>query len=139
MPDPDLDALDPRRRRLLFRATHRGTHENDLMIGGFVQAHLSQFSPGELDALEALLEQPETDLADWLTGRRPLPADSPPMLCRIRASVVAAAPSRSGPAPASAPDLPGADGVAMSRSSPATTPGHEGSRPGGDGRHEVSA
>ena len=30
-------ALDPdlRRRRLLFRATHRGTHELDLLIGGF--------------------------------------------------------------------------------------------------------
>ena len=106
MPDPDPDALDPRRRRLLFRATHRGTHENDLMIGGFVQAHLAEFSPGELDALETLLEQPETDLADWLTGRVTLPPDSPPMLRRIRASVLAAAPSRSDPAPASGPSLP---------------------------------
>ncbi len=25
-----------RRRRILFRATHRGTHENDILIGGFV-------------------------------------------------------------------------------------------------------
>ena len=38
MTDPESAALDNRRRRLLFRATHRGTYENDLMIGGFVRA-----------------------------------------------------------------------------------------------------
>lgn len=91
MPFSAPDALDARRRRLLFRATHRGTHENDLMIGGFVRAHLADFSTEELDALEALLQQPDTDLADWLTGRRPIPAAAAtPMLLRIREAVVAA-------------------------------------------------
>jgi len=87
MSDSVPDVLDPRRRRLLFRATHRGTHENDLMIGGFVRAHLATFSADELDALEALLELPDTALADWLTGRLPLPPDAPPMLRRMRQEV----------------------------------------------------
>lgn len=91
MPESPSDALATRRRRLLFRATHRGTHENDLMIGGFVRAHLATFSPDELNALENLLEWPETDLADWLTGRRPLPDDAPPMLQRMRAAVAGGA------------------------------------------------
>lgn len=89
MPDLDRDALDTRRRRLLFRATHRGTHENDLMIGGFVRAGLAGFSANDLDALEALLEYPETDLADWLTGRRSIPEEAmTPMLARMRQAVV---------------------------------------------------
>ncbi len=87
--------LDARRRRLLFRATHRGTHENDLMLGGFVRAHLAAFDAAELTALEALLDLPDPDLADWLTGRQPIPPepDMPlhphvwPMLHRIRAAV----------------------------------------------------
>ena len=87
MSDSVPDVLDPRRRRLLIRATHRGTHENDLMIGGFVRAHLATFSADELDALEALLELPDTALADWLTGRLPLPPDAPPMLRRMRQEV----------------------------------------------------
>ena len=87
MPDPESDALDYRRRRLLFRATHRGTHENDLMIGGYVRAHLASFGPEELQDLEDLLDFPETELADWLTGRRPLPPDATPMLRRMRESV----------------------------------------------------
>jgi antitoxin CptB len=71
----------------LFRATHRGTHENDLMIGGFVRAHLAAFTEAELTALEELMDWPDVDLADWLTGRRPIPDDAPPMLRRIRQSV----------------------------------------------------
>ena len=37
MTEPALTPLDIRRRRLLYRATHRGTYENDLLIGGYVQ------------------------------------------------------------------------------------------------------
>ena len=77
-----------RRRRLLFRATHRGTFENDLLLGGFVRAHLADFTEAEMDALEDLMERPDPDLADWLTGRRPIaPEDATPMLLRIRASL----------------------------------------------------
>ena len=70
---------DPRRRRILFRATHRGTYENDILIGGFVRARLASFTDAELDALEAVMDLPDAVLADWLTGRQPIPpeADSP--------------------------------------------------------------
>jgi antitoxin CptB len=78
-----------RRRRLLFRATHRGTYENDLMIGGFVRGHLETLTDADVEALEALMELPDVDLADWLTGRRPIPPeDATPMLLRIRASLL---------------------------------------------------
>jgi antitoxin CptB len=84
MTEPDHTA-DFRRRRLLFRATHRGTAENDLMIGGFVSAHLSSLTQADLDALETLMEIPDTVLADWLTGRVPVPPDQQTeMLRRMR-------------------------------------------------------
>lgn len=76
--------LDPRRRRLLFRAHHRGTKEADLMIGAFVERLVAGFSPAELDDLEATLEFPDVDLTDWLTGRRPVPEECrSPMLDRM--------------------------------------------------------
>jgi antitoxin CptB len=88
MTEPDSAVLDTRRRRLLYRATHRGTFENDLMFGGFVRSHLDAFDEAELDALEALLEIPDNDLADWLTGRRPIPPEAAtPMLLRIKDSL----------------------------------------------------
>ena len=88
MTEPEHVDYDARRRRLLFRATHRGTYENDLMLGGFVRANLAALTDADLDALEALLEIPDVELADWLTGRRPIPPEAAtPMMLRIRASL----------------------------------------------------
>ncbi len=80
-----MTILDPRRRRLIFRAQHRGTYENDLLIGDFVKANIAAMSEAELDEIEAVLEFPDAELADWLTGRSPIPthADTP-MIRRIR-------------------------------------------------------
>lgn len=80
-PPPD----DTRRRRLVFRANHRGTHETDLLVGGFITPRIAQFTPTELDALEAILELPDVDLADWLSGRRPIPPEhDTPLLQAMR-------------------------------------------------------
>ena len=86
-PEPHRDmpsAEDPRRRRLLYRARHRGTKEADLMVGGFVARHIAHFTEAELDELEAVLELLDVDLADWLSGRRPIPPEvMTPMLERM--------------------------------------------------------
>ena len=88
MTEPDQTQNGTRRRRLLFRATHRGTYENDLLLGGFVRAHLDTLTEADIGALEALMELPDVDLADWLTGRRPIPPEAAtPMLLRIRAGI----------------------------------------------------
>ncbi len=76
--------LSPRRRRLIFRAHHRGTKEADLMVGRFVTRHIAVFSEAELDALEAVLDFQDPDLTDWLTGRLPIPdSHASPMLARM--------------------------------------------------------
>ncbi len=75
-------AADGKRRRLLFRANHRGTRENDLLVGGFVSARLADFSDAEIEELEAIMELPDPVLADWLTGRAPIPPEHDTPLLR---------------------------------------------------------
>lgn len=85
------DIPSPRARRILFRASHRGTKEADLMIGGFVARHVAAMDEAELDALEAVLENTDADLTDWLMGRRPVPPEAAsPMLDRMLAECGAA-------------------------------------------------
>jgi antitoxin CptB len=85
MSEPEHALLDTRRRRLLYRANHRGTHENDILVGGFVTARITAFGEDDLDAIEAILEFPDVELANWLTGRKPIPAEADsPMLRQIR-------------------------------------------------------
>jgi len=92
MTEPD-DAtpppLDNRRRRLIFRAQHRGTFENDLLLGDFVVAEIATLTLQELTDLESILDLPDPDLANWLTGRLPIPPHAnSPMLQRIRAAAL---------------------------------------------------
>ena len=80
----DMTELDSRRRRLLFRANHRGTKEADLMIGGFATRNMAGLSDLELEQLEAALDHGDVDLADWLSGRYPVPPEhANPMLDRL--------------------------------------------------------
>ena len=88
----DTDAV--RRRRILFRATHRGTYENDILIGGFVRARLAAFSLAELDALEAVMDLPDALLADWLTGRQPIPENFDGPMLRAMCDAAAAGEGR---------------------------------------------
>jgi antitoxin CptB len=60
--------IDERRRRLLWRASHRGTKELDLVLGGFVRDHVAGMSAAELDELEALVGMPDPDLMAWIVG-----------------------------------------------------------------------
>lgn len=80
-PTDHTPALDTRRRRILFRATHRGMQETDRLVGGFVAARIGRFDEGELVAVEGILELVDADLADWLMGRRAVPPEhDTPML-----------------------------------------------------------
>ena len=63
------DLPDIRRKRLLFRSWHRGTREADLILGSFADEHLAGFDEAQLDRYEALLDQPDPDIFDWLAGR----------------------------------------------------------------------
>jgi antitoxin CptB len=68
------DGLDLRRRKLLFRAWHRGTREIDLILGRFADAHVATLSEAELAEFERLMDVPEPDLYAWVTGEAETPA-----------------------------------------------------------------
>ena len=70
------EELSMRLRRLRYRAWHRGTREMDLILGPYADARLAAMSPAELDRFEALLEEADTDLFDWLMGNQPTPASA---------------------------------------------------------------
>jgi antitoxin CptB len=62
------EEITMRRRRLRYRAWHRGTKEMDLILGPYCDAYLECFAGEELDRLEALMEEPDTDLLRWVLG-----------------------------------------------------------------------
>ncbi|HWA20049.1 MAG TPA: succinate dehydrogenase assembly factor 2 [Devosia sp.] len=63
-----------RRRRVRYRAWHRGTKEMDLVLGPFADAFVGSYGAKELDRLEALMDEEDTDLLKWVMGQEPVPA-----------------------------------------------------------------
>jgi antitoxin CptB len=79
------DDLAFRKKRLLFRSTHRGMKELDVMLGGFAQAHLADLDAADTQRFEVLLDEQENDLFDWLTGKVAIPpAFDHDLMVRIR-------------------------------------------------------
>ncbi|MEM6747659.1 MAG: succinate dehydrogenase assembly factor 2 [Pseudomonadota bacterium] len=85
------DDLSPDRKRLLYRATHRGFKEADLVVGRFAAAHLAGMTPEEEEEFRLLLEVPDQELYAWVIGREEAPDNyKGPVLTQMQAFDVAA-------------------------------------------------
>jgi len=80
------NALGVRRRRARFRSWHRGTREADLILGPFADARIDRLSGPELARYEALLEEADADILQWVTGAAPVPAEFDTPLLRMIAA-----------------------------------------------------
>lgn len=58
--------IELRRRRALYRASHRGTKEMDWLLGRFAAARLSDMSEEELGRFERLIALPDPELQKWI-------------------------------------------------------------------------
>lgn len=70
-----IEDIEIRRKRLIYRAWHRGTREMDLILGSFADKNVAGFSDAELDEFESLLQLQDPDLYNWITGTEPVPAN----------------------------------------------------------------
>ncbi len=81
-----MTGLEKTRKRLHFRAWHRGTKESDLLLGRFADRYLADMSAEELADFEQVLDRIDPELIDWITGREPVPANlRTPVLDRLLA------------------------------------------------------
>jgi len=67
--------LDTRRRRVVFRAWHRGVREMDLVFGQYADAHITRLDDKQLDELEYIMSFEDRDLLRWITGEVKTPDD----------------------------------------------------------------
>lgn len=65
--------MDARLKRLMYRAHHMGSNENDILFGGFAERYLPTLTLEQLDRFEALIAETDNDLFDWVTGKEPAP------------------------------------------------------------------
>lgn len=69
----EIDPHAATRKRLFWRANHRGIKEMDIVIGGFAASRLDHMSAQELSAFEIILEIPDQELLAWVTKQEQVP------------------------------------------------------------------
>ena len=58
-----------RLRRLHMRSMRRGIKEMDLILSAYAAAELARMDAGRLDLYDALLNENDQDLYQWVTGQ----------------------------------------------------------------------
>ena len=71
-----IDDIETRRRRAVWRASHRGTRELDLLIGAYATARVGRMDESELRQFEEFLMLDEPQLQAWLLASA-VPEDIP--------------------------------------------------------------
>ena len=67
--------VETRKKRILYRANHRGMKEADVIVGGFFARRAAEFNDAQLDDAERVLDLLDADLMDWIVKKLPVPDD----------------------------------------------------------------
>ena len=65
--------MDNFRKRLLYKASHRGMKEADRLIGDFALARIGALSESQLTSFDLLLDESDNDLLKWVMERDEVP------------------------------------------------------------------
>ena len=65
-----INNLSLRKKKILFKCTHRGTKELDILLGNFVSKHIGLLKSKELNYLEIILSFNDIDLYQILTNKK---------------------------------------------------------------------
>ncbi len=57
------------KKKLKFQAWHRGTRENDLLLGAYADVRLPDFSDSQLWLFEKLLNESDLDIFGWIVHK----------------------------------------------------------------------
>lgn len=76
-----------RLKRLKMRSMRRGIKEMDLILTAFANSNLASMDASVLDLYDALLNENDQDLYQWVTGQVPAPDSYHDLIANISQSL----------------------------------------------------
>lgn len=77
------ELYEHRVKRLAMRSMRRGMKEMDLILSSFADEHLKAMDDAELSLYDALLNEYDQDLHQWVIGQAPAPGEYTELIARI--------------------------------------------------------
>ena len=63
--------MTPFLKHLIFQSSHRGTKENDLILGAYAKNCLNSLKESEQKMFSQLLQEKDSDIFKWVTNQVP--------------------------------------------------------------------
>ncbi|MEC7763874.1 MAG: succinate dehydrogenase assembly factor 2 [Pseudomonadota bacterium] len=77
------ETAENRLKRMGMRSWRRGTKEMDMILGPYSDDRLAAMSESDLDLYDALLQENDQDLYQWVSGQADAPAPFTDLIARI--------------------------------------------------------
>lgn len=81
------ESHENRLKRLQMRSMRRGIKEMDIILSRYADAHLAGMDAPALDLYEALLNENDQDLYQWVSGQAEAPQELAALISEISAHV----------------------------------------------------
>jgi antitoxin CptB len=69
------NALEIRKRRLIYRSTYTGTKETDIILSRFAERNLQDFGEKQVEMFEHMLTAGDPEIMAWVVRGKPIPPE----------------------------------------------------------------
>lgn len=70
-----METKDLALKRAWYRSKNRGCKETDILLGRFADSHIEALSEEDLAGYERFLEESDSDIYAWITGKVEFPPE----------------------------------------------------------------
>ena len=68
-----MNDLETYKKKIIYKASHRGSKEMDILLGNFINKYIELFNENELNIFDSILDYDDDDIYQWMIGKKDVP------------------------------------------------------------------
>ena len=68
-----MNDLETYKKKIIYKATHRGSKEMDILLGNFINKYVELFNKNELQQFDLILDNDDDDIYRWILSKNDIP------------------------------------------------------------------
>ena len=68
-----MNDLETNKKKIIYKASHRGSKEMDILLGNFINKYIELFNENELNIFDSILDCDDDDIYQWMIGKKDVP------------------------------------------------------------------
>ena len=68
-----MNDLETYKKKIIYKASHRGSKEMDILLGNFINKYVELFNKNELQQFDLILDNDDDDIYQWILGKIDIP------------------------------------------------------------------